>query len=336
MPRTLVVETDGGSRGNPGPAASGSAVIDAATGQVLAEVGRYLGVATNNVAEYHGLLEGVKRALAIDPDARLRVRMDSKLVVEQMSGRWKIKHPAMAALAAEVRAELAGHDVTFEWVPRLNNARADALVNLALDAGADVGAVDAGAGEAAPGSTQPAAELAELLAVERLVRDAGTDRATVRSLLQAEFWAIDASGAALGRDDAVGLPDGIRTAAVRTRGCRQPAAGPRPVPAELQAHPAPRHHPLHLAMAPHRLRLAADLPPGNTAVRKRRDRMTDEWVGKTVASSAVLETGQRVPRNVRAPQGRAVGNTHPEQSARQCHRKQTACRFGRGKGETVV
>jgi ribonuclease HI len=207
MPRTLVVEADGGSRGNPGPAASGSAVIDAVTGGVLVEIGRYLGIATNNVAEYHGLLEGVKRARSIDPNARLLVRMDSKLVVEQMSGRWKLKHPAMAKLAAEVRAELAGTDVTFEWVPRVENSRADALVNLALDARADVGGTDASAvgttaGEATP-ATQLPAELGELLEAEALLRGSGADRATLESLLHPEFWLVDASGAAHTRDEAL-------------------------------------------------------------------------------------------------------------------------------------
>jgi ribonuclease HI len=206
MPRTLVVEADGGSRGNPGPAASGSAVIDQVTGDVLVEVGRYLGIATNNVAEYHGLLEGVKRALAIDPGARLLVRMDSKLVVEQMSGRWKIKHPAMAGLAADVRAELAGTDVTFEWVPRLNNSRADALVNRALDAKADVGGTDAAAARTTAGEATPAklsAELGELLDAEALLRGSGADRATLESLLHPEFWLVDASGAAHTRDEAL-------------------------------------------------------------------------------------------------------------------------------------
>ncbi|MCB1281747.1 MAG: reverse transcriptase-like protein, partial [Salinibacterium sp.] len=87
MTRVLVIEADGGSRGNPGQAGSGSVVIDPETGEVLAEVGRYLGVVSNNVAEYTALIEGVRRALAIDPNAELHVRMDSKLVVEQMSGR---------------------------------------------------------------------------------------------------------------------------------------------------------------------------------------------------------------------------------------------------------
>ncbi|MCU1505658.1 MAG: ribonuclease [Microbacteriaceae bacterium] len=139
MARLLIVEADGGSRGNPGTAGSGSVVIDAATGEILAEVGRYLGVTTNNVAEYTALIEGVKKALAIDPDAELHIRMDSKLVVEQMSGRWKIKHPDMADLAAQAREALTGTPVKFEWIPRLQNSRADAAANRAMDLRADFG-----------------------------------------------------------------------------------------------------------------------------------------------------------------------------------------------------
>jgi ribonuclease HI len=139
MARMLLVEADGGSRGNPGQAGSGSVVIDPATGEVLAEVGRYLGVVSNNVAEYTALIEGVRRALAIDPDAELHVRMDSKLVVEQMSGRWKIKHPDMAELAAVARQLLTGTPVSFEWIPRERNTRADAAANKAMDLRADFG-----------------------------------------------------------------------------------------------------------------------------------------------------------------------------------------------------
>ncbi|MCU1421635.1 MAG: hypothetical protein JWN36_1286 [Microbacteriaceae bacterium] len=139
MARLLLIEADGGSRGNPGVAASGSVVIDGATGEVLAEVGRYLGHATNNVAEYTGLVEGVRKALEIDPDAELHVRMDSKLVVEQMSGRWKIKHPDMAELAAVARGLLVGTPVKFEWVPRAQNARADRVANLSMDLRGDIG-----------------------------------------------------------------------------------------------------------------------------------------------------------------------------------------------------
>lgn len=135
--RELIIEADGGSRGNPGQSGSGAVVIDAATGEVLAELGLYGGIASNNVAEYKAMIAGVRRALELDPDAVLRIRMDSKLVVEQMSGRWKIKHPAMAELAAEARRLLTGTPVRFEWIPRLENSRADALANLAMDRRAD-------------------------------------------------------------------------------------------------------------------------------------------------------------------------------------------------------
>lgn len=137
MPRTLVIEADGGSRGNPGQAGSGSVVIDPETGDVIAELGRYLGTASNNVAEYTALIEGIRTALAIDPDAELHVRMDSKLVVEQMCGRWKIKHPDMAELAAQARELLTGTPVRFEWIPRERNKRADAAANRAMDLRAD-------------------------------------------------------------------------------------------------------------------------------------------------------------------------------------------------------
>ncbi len=130
----LIVEADGGSRGNPGIAAGGAVVIDAHTGEVLAEVGIYVGHATNNVAEYNGMLAGIRRALDIDPTAELHIRMDSKLVVEQMSGRWKIKHPDMAVLATEARKVLGSTPARFEWIPRADNSRADAVANKCMDA----------------------------------------------------------------------------------------------------------------------------------------------------------------------------------------------------------
>lgn len=132
-PRELIIEADGGSRGNPGVAAGGSLVIDAATGEVLAEMGVYCGITTNNVAEYNGMIAGIAKAIQIDPHAVLHVRLDSKLVVEQMSGRWKIKHPAMAELAAKAREILTGTPVSFEWIPRDENARADRLANESMD-----------------------------------------------------------------------------------------------------------------------------------------------------------------------------------------------------------
>lgn len=133
MSRRLVVEADGGSRGNPGIAAGGAVVIDPETGEVLTEVGVFMGIATNNVAEYAGMIAGVEAAFDLDRSASLLVRMDSRLVVEQMSGRWRISHPDMQAQARRARALIAGRDVAFEWVPRLQNARADAAANTAMD-----------------------------------------------------------------------------------------------------------------------------------------------------------------------------------------------------------
>ncbi|MFF6791010.1 bifunctional RNase H/acid phosphatase [Streptomyces filamentosus] len=133
--RELVVEADGGSRGNPGPAGYGAVVLDPATGETLAEAAEYIGVATNNVAEYKGLIAGLRAALDLAPDATVRVRMDSKLVVEQMSGRWKIKHPDMKPLAAEASRAFPADRVSYEWIPRERNKHADRLANEAMDAG---------------------------------------------------------------------------------------------------------------------------------------------------------------------------------------------------------
>ncbi|MEV5173083.1 bifunctional RNase H/acid phosphatase [Streptomyces flaveolus] len=134
--REFIVEADGGSRGNPGPAGYGAVVLDGATGEALAEAAEYIGVATNNVAEYRGLLAGLRAAHALDPSARVHVRMDSKLVIEQMSGRWKIKHPDMKPLATEARSVHPPDQVTYEWIPRERNKHADRLANEAMDAGA--------------------------------------------------------------------------------------------------------------------------------------------------------------------------------------------------------
>ncbi len=134
MPGTrLVVEADGGSRGNPGPAGYGALVRDPATGQVLAERAEYLGVVSNNVAEYCGLVAGLRAAVEIDPTAAIEVRLDSRLVVEQMSGRWKIKHEDMRRLAEQARVVVAPEQVSYTWVPRSQNGAADVLANAAMD-----------------------------------------------------------------------------------------------------------------------------------------------------------------------------------------------------------
>jgi probable phosphoglycerate mutase len=131
--RRLLVEADGGSRGNPGPAAYGALVRDADSGELLDEDARYLGITTNNVAEYSGLVSGLRMARAIDPTAEVEARLDSKLVVEQMSGRWKIKHEDMRRLALEARDVLPSEQVRYVWVPRALNSAADRLANAAMD-----------------------------------------------------------------------------------------------------------------------------------------------------------------------------------------------------------
>jgi probable phosphoglycerate mutase len=135
----VVVEADGGSRGNPGPAGYGAVVLDGDSGEVLVERNEFLGVETNNVAEYRGLIAGLTAARDLGA-TDVTVRMDSKLVVEQMSGRWQVKHPAMRPLAREaVALRHSFESVSFEWIPRSRNTRADRLANLAMDSGTGSG-----------------------------------------------------------------------------------------------------------------------------------------------------------------------------------------------------
>ena len=131
MARDFVVTADGGSRGNPGPAAYGATVSE--NGMLLAELYETLGIASNNVAEYSGLIAGLRKAHELDPLATIHVKMDSKLVVEQMSGRWQVKHPAMRELAKEARSIHPMGLITFQWIPREENFHADRLANKALD-----------------------------------------------------------------------------------------------------------------------------------------------------------------------------------------------------------
>ena len=149
--RRVQVEADGGSRGNPGPAGYGAVVLDAMDGSVLAEWAAGLGRVTNNVAEYRGLIAGLTAALELGDVGEVEVRMDSKLVVEQMSGRWQVKHPDMKPLAKQAAALVARLPrVRFTWIPRERNSHADRLANEAMDA--------AGRGEVwrAGGDTGPA------------------------------------------------------------------------------------------------------------------------------------------------------------------------------------
>ena len=134
MSPQFYVLADGGSRGNPGPAAYGAVVIHVETKLVIAERAGHLGIATNNVAEYSGLIAGLNVVKQVEPLAKIEVRLDSKLVVEQMSGRWKIKHPDMRELAMIANKTLSPSQITYTWVPRELNTLADALCNESLDA----------------------------------------------------------------------------------------------------------------------------------------------------------------------------------------------------------
>jgi len=134
MARNFRLTADGGSRGNPGPAGYGAVVTE--NGKIIAELYDVIGVATNNVAEYSGLLAGLTHIHQLDAEATVEVAMDSKLVVEQMSGRWQIKHADMRVLAKQCRDAHNPTLVTYSWIPRDENSHADRLANKALDGGA--------------------------------------------------------------------------------------------------------------------------------------------------------------------------------------------------------
>ena len=133
MARHFIVTADGGSRGNPGAAAYGAVIYE--NDKIVKEIGAAIGQASNNVAEYSGLIAGLKGVNEIDPAATILVKMDSKLVVEQMSGRWKVKHPNMQKLVKEA---FTCHDpklVSYQWIPREENSHADSILNDVLDSG---------------------------------------------------------------------------------------------------------------------------------------------------------------------------------------------------------
>ncbi len=134
----VIVEADGGSRGNPGPAGYGSVVWTADRGNVLAESKQAIGRATNNVAEYRGLIAGLEEAAKVGA-SEVDVRMDSKLVVEQMSGRWQVKHPDLKTLIEQAKAVATTFDrISYAWIPRAENSHADRLANEAMDAAAEL------------------------------------------------------------------------------------------------------------------------------------------------------------------------------------------------------
>ena len=137
--KKLIIYADGGSRGNPGPAGAGAVVMDEKE-RVLSEVSKYLGRTTNNVAEYTALIEGLRaaqKAMEAKP-LPLEIRMDSELVIRQLSGRYKVKHPGLKPLFAEARTLIEKHfpETSYVHVPRERNTLADRLANDAMDRGA--------------------------------------------------------------------------------------------------------------------------------------------------------------------------------------------------------
>ncbi len=179
----VIVEADGGSRGNPGPAGYGAVVVDPDTQIVLAERFDSLGSTTNNVAEYAGLIAGLEAAAELGA-ARVEVRMDSKLVVEQMSGRWQIKHPGLRPLAAKAAQLLRRFQgVTFEWIPRAQNTKADALANRAMDAAAGK---PAKAAQTASPDAEPPRQVA---AADSPARAAAREVAARAAAKPAQSWA---------------------------------------------------------------------------------------------------------------------------------------------------
>jgi ribonuclease HI len=138
-PNTLRIFTDGAARGNPGPAGLG-VVIEDEQGMRLRGLHRWLGVATNNEAEYHALIEGLKAVSEWKPD-RLEIYLDSKLVVEQVTGKYRVKKPKLQDLQQQVIELLKQYkDVSIAHVERERNKGADALANMAIDAHVKKGA----------------------------------------------------------------------------------------------------------------------------------------------------------------------------------------------------
>jgi ribonuclease H / adenosylcobalamin/alpha-ribazole phosphatase len=132
----VVINADGGSRGNPGPAGIGAVVVSP-DGRVLAEIAEGIGHTTNNVAEYKAVIAGLARARELGA-TRVKVRADSKLVIEQMKGTWKVRQAHLQPLMDEARRLASGFErVSYEHVPRERNKAADALANKAMDAQAE-------------------------------------------------------------------------------------------------------------------------------------------------------------------------------------------------------
>jgi broad specificity phosphatase PhoE/ribonuclease HI len=216
--RKLLVEADGGSRGNPGPAGYGALVRDRATGEILAEMCDSLGTTTNNVAEYSGLVAGLRAAADLAPGADVEVRMDSKLVVEQMSGRWQIKDPNLRSLASSAQDETRRlGQVSYVWVPRARNTRADRLANQAMDAASSPASAGSAGSASSPGEESGPERLAAQPLTTTFAGRAGWGgaggRATTTLLLRHGETPLSAERRFAGRGDIPLTEEGLRQAA---------------------------------------------------------------------------------------------------------------------------
>jgi probable phosphoglycerate mutase len=223
---SVVVEADGGARGNPGPAGYGAVVLDADGQTVLAERSAALGVATNNVAEYRGLIAGLSAAAELGA-RQVAVRMDSKLVVEQMKGTWQIKNAVLRGLAAEATALVRQFDsVTFDWIPRERNRRADRLANEAMDQAAAPGA------RPAPSWTPPSTRATRLV----LVRHGATAHSAAMRFSGRNALPLDEGGraqaAALAARDFGAVDAIVSSPLLRTAQTAEAIAGPLQLPVE--------------------------------------------------------------------------------------------------------
>ncbi|RBY95481.1 bifunctional RNase H/acid phosphatase [Blastococcus sp. TF02-8] len=307
MARRLVVEADGGSRGNPGPAGYGALVRDAETGRVLAERAASVGRATNNVAEYGGLVAGLQAALDLDPTASVEVRMDSKLVVEQMSGRWKVKHPDMQKLALQAQqiARQLGQ-VRYTWVPRAQNGAADALANRAMD-GRPVHRDAAAEPVVLEDDVQPAPEPAPVVTtVTHLLRHGQTEHTPERRFSGRNDLPLSRTGraeaeAAAHRMAGLGIDVVVASPLRRTRETAETVAAVLGLPVEfdedlveldfgdlegLSADEARKEHPLAVRRFMTDVRVAA--PGGESVadvsarVARARQRILTRYAGRTV------------------------------------------------------
>jgi broad specificity phosphatase PhoE/ribonuclease HI len=236
--RRFIVEADGGSRGNPGPAGYGALVRDAETGRVLAERAASVGRATNNVAEYGGLVAGLQAALDLDPTAEVEVRMDSKLVVEQMSGRWQIKHPDMRQLATQARQvarQLGG--VRYTWVPRAQNGAADALANSAMD-GRPIHRDTAAEAVVLEDDVQPSEPAPVVTTITHLLRHGQTEHTPERRFSGRNDLPLSRTGraeaeAAAARASGLGIEVIVASPLRRTRETAEIVAAPLGLPVEF-------------------------------------------------------------------------------------------------------